>query len=351
MHDGGFAITSEPGALEVLARSVDPTSSAWRTAVLEYLGAPRVIEEVEAVEALLKRQWHDVARNDASAGDAFQFSEFFAAVGFFKKYKPYGVKFAAPFGYSVFVLRPHLGFSVQLHRVQKVEAFHILEPLPGAFALLGTVEQWENERQAFLSNWNEGRPDASPLVFVPRAGDVFVIDRPEIVHTMAACILEEYATTSNDAVERLHDPYESREIELPSRHPALEDVLQRCHPILPRRRVEPTPSGWLARDIPTGTRVEVVWSEDVGLRAYHLFLERGETGKIEIGPNAIGTLTTLEGLVMCRLDGGTRVSRCGETMPIVPGSVVSLVAPKGATRVAVCEVDRKLAFEDLRSSG
>jgi hypothetical protein len=46
----------------------------------------------------------------------------------------------------------------------------------------------------------------------PTPGDVFVIDKLGVVHTVIGCILEEFATVSTDMVDRLHNQNEGKPI-------------------------------------------------------------------------------------------------------------------------------------------
>ena len=132
-------------------------------------------------------------------------------LGFLLKYKSYAVKAASPLGYSVFLQRPGEGFSFQQHVTHKTELFYILDVLPGGYVFLCDFADWQliYARESFLA-WQNGAPDAryERFRFVPKPGDVIVIDKLNVVHSVVGCTLAEFATVSTDMVDRLHDQNE-----------------------------------------------------------------------------------------------------------------------------------------------
>jgi mannose-6-phosphate isomerase-like protein (cupin superfamily) len=118
-------------------------------------------------------------------------------IGFLLKYKSYAVKAASPLGYSVFLQRPGEGFSFQQHVTHKTEIFYILDVLPGGFVFLCDLADWQAiyDRESFLA-WMNGAPDAryEQFRFVPEPGDVVVIDKLSVVHSVVGCVLAEFAT-------------------------------------------------------------------------------------------------------------------------------------------------------------
>ena len=136
-------------------------------------------------------------------------------VGFLLKYKSYAVKAASPLGYSVFLQRPGQGFSFQQHVQHKTEIFYILDVLPGGYVFLCDFAEWREiyGRETFLA-WLKGSADPryERFRFVPRPGDVVVIDRLSVVHSVVGCALAEFATVSTDMVDRLHDQNEGASI-------------------------------------------------------------------------------------------------------------------------------------------
>ncbi len=166
------------------------------------------IDELESYEAMLKDVLLEAFAKPLPGPTARQIARFQQSIGFLLKYKSYAVKAASPLGYSVFLQQRGEGFSFQQHVTRKTEIFHILEVLPGGYVFLCDYEQWREvyEPEAFAA-WLAGRPDPRFEQFriMPKAGDVFHIDRLNVVHTVVGCILEEYATVSVDMVDRLHD--------------------------------------------------------------------------------------------------------------------------------------------------
>jgi quercetin dioxygenase-like cupin family protein len=175
-------------------------------------------------------------------------------LGFLLKYKSYAVKAASPLGYSVFLQRPGEGFSFQQHVTHKTEIFYILDVLPGGFVFLCDFADWQRvyEREAFLA-WLNGAPDDryERFKFVPRPGDVIVIERLSVVHSVAGCVLVEFATVSTDMVDRLHDQNEGRKIPAEFTRAFSEDRIARLAPPDVAHQVTLGPSGWSRAEIPS----------------------------------------------------------------------------------------------------
>jgi mannose-6-phosphate isomerase-like protein (cupin superfamily) len=173
------------------------------------------IDELEEVEAQLKAILHAACRHEVSAAEAREIALFQRQVGFLLKYKPYAVKCASPLGYSLFLQNPGEGFSFQRHTEHKIEAFHVLEVLPGGYAFVCDFAEWEAayEPESF-SRWLGGAPDERYDRFRIdlSPGDVIVIDELNVVHTIMGCVVEEFATVSTDMVDRLHDQNSRAEI-------------------------------------------------------------------------------------------------------------------------------------------
>ena len=174
----------------------------------ELLTKDQPIEMAERCEAVLKSVLAGLFAAPLPGPDARRVASFQQQIGLLFKYKSYAVKAASPLGYAVFLQNPGQGFSFQEHITHKVEVFHILQPHPGGFVFLCSIEEWNAayEPDAFNA-WLRGAPDARYERFrhPARPGDVFVIDRLRTVHTVMGCALEEFATVSTDMVNRLHD--------------------------------------------------------------------------------------------------------------------------------------------------
>jgi hypothetical protein len=330
----------------------DPLDPSAGEAFAHEFARPMPIERVEALEVLAKGAWAEAlaaAKGDARV--AFEFSRFFAQIGFIKKYKSYGTKFAAPFGYSIFALDHDRGFSVQLHRTAKVEAFHILCVKSGAFVLMASTADWEAHGDAFIELWQsaDGEPATSSLAFRPEVGDVFVIDDLEVVHSIVGCVIEEFATTSNDAVERLFDQNAGEPTAIPERHHSLVDVLADCASASPRRLVSRAGGG--LRTAPLGAAARrLVDLPDAGLVGYHLPVLPEAPESVEVAEGTVATISCLGGAVDVRLRSGDLHLATGDTAPLAPGEAAEIRATAGPSRVSVCEVAAELAFGDFRTA-
>jgi mannose-6-phosphate isomerase-like protein (cupin superfamily) len=181
----------------------------------EHLSADAPIDVVERFEAILKSVLLEGLRGGVPGSTARRVARFQQRVGFLCKYKSYAIKCATPLGYSVFFQRPGEGFSFQRHVTRKTEVFHILDVSPGAYGFVCTHEDWTRTYDPDrFEAWLGGDPDTDydRFRFAVRPGDVFVIDRLNVVHTVVGCALEEFATVSTDMVDRLHDQNAGRPI-------------------------------------------------------------------------------------------------------------------------------------------
>jgi len=169
-------------------------------------------------------------------------------LGFLLKYKPYAVKAASPLGYSVFLQRRGEGFSFQQHITHKTEIFYILDVLPGGFVFLCDFADWPRiyQRDTFLA-WLNGTRDEryERFKFVPAPGDVIVIDRLSVVHSVVGCTLVEFATVSTDMVDRLHDQNEGRTIPAEFTRAFAEQRIRQLAWPAASNYVTLGPSGWL----------------------------------------------------------------------------------------------------------
>jgi hypothetical protein len=181
--------------------------------LVEQLRADSPIAVLEQAERRLKTELQRQLAAPIDGPAMRELASLQQRLGFLLKYKSYAVKAASPLGYSVFLQRPGEGFSFQQHVTHKTELFYFLDVLPGGFVFLCDFEAWRQvyERDAFLA-WLDGAPDDryERFRFVPRPGDVIVIDKLNVVHTVIGCTLVEFATVSTDMVDRLHDQNEHR---------------------------------------------------------------------------------------------------------------------------------------------
>ncbi len=321
--------------------AADPTS--WDD-VVAAVRRPQPIAALEEVEVGIKAAWAFVAQRPITDREAVAFVDFFHRVGYLAKLKPYGPKFAAPFGYSLFDLADGEGFSIQLHEEEKVEAFHVLAVHPQAFVLACTPEAWDAHGADMVAAWDDGRPDASPIAHRPEPGDTIVIGDLRTVHTVVGCLLEEYATTSYDAVKRLHDQNEGRTVELPAQNPSVAAALAGLDDAAPRRALRPH-DGWAPA--PLAADGVVVDLPDGGLVGLHVHLARGEVAAREVRSDRVHTISPLTGSVMLEVAGRTFDLRAGDTTAVPPRAAYRLegVHP---TEVSITEVVTRTAFADLR---
>lgn len=319
----------------------DPAS--WRP-VVEAVRRPQPIEALEEIEVAIKAAWAFVTERPVTDREAAAFVEFFLEIGYLAKLKPYGPKFAAPFGYSIFDLADGEGFSIQLHEEEKVEAFHILAVHDEAFVLAGTADAWDAQGAAMVTAWEAGRPTDSPLAHRPDPGDTIVIGDLRTVHTVVGCLLEEYATTSYDAVKRLHDQNEGRATDVPAANPTAAAALAALTDAAPRRALLPH-DGWATAELPAdGVVVDL---PDGGLVGRHVHLGRGEITAREVRSDSVHTISPLTGSVMLEVAGRTFDLRAGDTTAVPPLAAYRLEGAHQA-EVSITEVVTRTAFADLR---
>lgn len=254
-----------------------------------------------------------------------------------------------PFGYSLFDQEDGGGFSIQIHEDRKFESFHILSVKPTAFVLLATPDEWTELDVDPAAFWGDEPP--AHLAYRPEPGDVVAVDGLGVVHTVVGCILEEFATTSNDAVTRLHDQNEGvPTLHLPSRHVPLRQVLGGVTSFAPRRTGTRRPGGgWEREERPPGA-VLLVDRPDLGLTGSHASVLPQQAWSRRTPAEMITTMVCLDGHVALEMGALHLELEPGDTVALLPGSEVSLTTsgPRPAT-LSICEVDEHLAFADMRS--
>jgi mannose-6-phosphate isomerase-like protein (cupin superfamily) len=194
---------------------MNPAAPAPWAPLVNALRADSAIAVLEQSERQLKAILADELSAPLDGARIRRLAAFQQDLGFLLKYKSYAVKAASPLGYSVFLQRPGEGFSFQQHVTHKTEIFYILDVLPRGFVFLCDFADWQRiyDRDTFLAWMNGARDDRyERFRFIPRPGDVIVIDRLNVVHSVVGCVLAEFATVSTDMVDRLHDQNEGRKI-------------------------------------------------------------------------------------------------------------------------------------------
>lgn len=237
-----------PDQLSTLENAGVPTLKA----ISQYLESNELtIDAVERVEDVVKRTVGSLASGAPSLDDARDLAVAMSRIGFFHKLKSYAVKAASPLGYSVFFQLPGEGFSFQRHITHKIEVFHIVSAPPsGAYAFVCEYEAWKSAYEpARFQRWLEGAPDSTYDRFrhVPEPGDMIVIDRLNVVHTVIGCVLEEFATVSTDMVDRLHDQNVGRPIPPDFPRARVNGLLRELPAVEPRRILDVGPNGLVER--------------------------------------------------------------------------------------------------------
>jgi hypothetical protein len=312
-------------------------------ALVEQLRTDSPIGVLEGAE----RQLKSILRRElaASPGGAAmrELASLQQRLGFLLKYKSYAVKAASPLGYSVFLQQPGEGFSFQQHVVHKTEMFYFLDVLPGGFVFLCDFSEWQRiyDRDGFLA-WLDGKPDGryERWRFVPQPGDVIVIDRLNVVHSVIGCTLAEFATVSTDMVDRLHDQNEKRRVPAEFTRTLTEERLRGLAWPGASHRVTTDTAGYSRRVIPservTGG-VRTVLDEGV-VSASTYRIDPGAASGISVDPVRATSLHVVHGsgrLVLgdasevARLSPPTLAARAGNLFFIAPGGSYGFVNDGG----------------------
>jgi hypothetical protein len=335
--------------LELLDRESPDTIKAFVYA----LSSPADIAVVEHIEGLTKTLWLDTLDPSGGLveGDAIACSDFFSELGFLFKYKPYGVKIASPFGYSIFNLRDGRGFSFQLHAEPKLEGFNILRTSTQSLVYLSSVEEWLSSGELWARSHfggdgqivEEAGPESDPpFVWRVASGDVLEVSTTEVVHSVLGCVLEEYASCSVDAVERLYDQNARSEVSLPRQHPSVSRILESCRPGQPLRLVERAARGWTVADWSDGDAAIKVegdlWGSRVRLS--------GERPLVLPASGELKVVAAVDGPVEVQIGGRPRHVAHGSFLCAPPGLDISAYSPGEDCSVAVHCVSAALVRAD-----
>jgi hypothetical protein len=255
------------------------------------------------------------------------------------------VKIASPFGYSIFDLHDGMGFSFQIHKEPKLEAFHILRSKPSCMLYISDVAEWTQEGLAWAeSRFSSGVRADLPFVLAPTPGDVARITETEVVHSVLGCVLEEYASCSVDAVERLFDQNERATLNLPSHHPDVSQLLATAHGGLPSRLLERRAGGrWQQLEFPIEEPIAEVGDEMLGFRR---FLSGGNS-ELATEKDSIAVVVALDSPIT--LSWGGHVQQIAAGMwGLVPADRSVLVSSLNQTPtcIAVHQVSRRLVSSD-----
>jgi hypothetical protein len=332
------AAAAAPGRPE-LVEALDKRRPEALTAIVEQLRADGAIDRVERFERILK----DLLKLEMATpldGDRIrEIARLQRHLGFLLKYKSYAIKAASPLGYSVFIQTPREGFSFQRHLTHKTEIFYILDVMPGGYVFLCDFADWERiyRRDSFAA-WlgGETNPRYERFRYAPQPGDVIVIDKLNVVHTVIGCVLAEFATVSTDMVDRLFDQNEGRPIPPHFSRQFAEARLRNLRWPALSNRVEIGADGVSRTAVPwvqVGAEARVTFGEGVVVARSHRCEPRGTT-EIETDPARATCLHIGEGsgrLVLGdehetrRTSPPTLNAEAGDLFLITPGAHYALV--------------------------
>jgi hypothetical protein len=321
-------------------------------ALRESLTADQPIEALERVEESWKQALTELLTAPLTGAEARRIAAFQRDVGLLPKYKSYAIKASSPLGYSVFFQEPGKGFSFQQHRHHKVEIFHILETMPGAFALLCTLEEWHAayDRERF-TRWLDGANDPIyerwkiPLA----AGDVICLERTGIVHTVIGCILEEFATISTDMVERLHDQNEDASIPESYRRATALHLLKNTPSPAVSQRVA-VPGGQrlpLPQEAFRGGAI-VTLGAVPGLRASRIRLESGRQTQFMTSGDDSLVLFASKGDACLLLGSAAELARRDPPALELPRGTAAMIPPEMSYEVAALESEVEVSVHAIR---
>ena len=179
------------------------TPAPWAPLV-DALRADSPIAVLEAAERQLKEILTRELAAELDGPRLRALASFQRDLGFLLKYKPYAVKAASSAEASLAFDRAAELYEAALGIVEASDPRRreLQEQLGNA--LMGAGHGVRAARVFF---------DAlQRFKFAPRPGDVVVIDRLNVVHSVVGCVLAEFATVSTDMVDRLHDQNEGKKI-------------------------------------------------------------------------------------------------------------------------------------------
>jgi mannose-6-phosphate isomerase-like protein (cupin superfamily) len=166
---------------------------------------------------------------------------------------------------------------------------------------------------------------------MPEPGDVIVIDKLNVVHSVIGCTLVEFATVSTDMVDRLHDQNRGHEIPPEYSRDFTEDRLRHLSWPDASQRVTFERGGWCRRSIPAlpikgGVRT-VFDDGDIGAASFRidpgagsdLNMERERAVCLHVVDGAGRLVLGDEGEVR-RVSPPTLTARAGDLFFVAPGA-------------------------------
>jgi hypothetical protein len=289
------------------------------------------IARLEEIEASFKRALGRALAGPLSGADARRLAALHRDIGLLPKYKTYAIKASSPLGYSVFFQEPGKGFSFQQHRYHKVEIFHVLAALPGAYAFICTLDEWNAayDPKTFV-RWLEGAKNPLYDRFrIPLSpGDVICLEKTGIVHTVLGCTLEEFATISTDLVDRLHDQNEGAAVPRTYRRERVIELLRTLPSPATSRKVA-LPGGrrlpLLRRGLTGGEIVRL--GEVKGLQASRIRLESGRRSLHQKSGDRVAVLFAARGDVRLLLGTAAELARKDPPTLELPRGTAAMIPP------------------------
>lgn len=299
----------------------------------EHLSQDLPIEILERFEGVLKTVLRTNLNSVLTGETARQLALFQKNLGFLLKYKSYTIKASTPLGYSIFIQNEGEGFSYQRHVSHKTEVFHILEVKRGGYVFICDFEEWTQcyDKDSFLA-WLSGQSvnQYDQYRFEPNPGDVFVIDRLNVVHAVIGCVLEEFATVSTDMVDRLYDQNAGKPI--PSyfnRHYTQEKLQKISTPRTSRRIENRTGQQQVTEIVPvqiSGGQVTPLARTSV-ISASHNLIEPFQSSELQIDEQRIATIHIKEGTGRMIIGDHKEVKRfTPPTISVCTGDVLMIPA-------------------------
>ena len=335
-------------------------ASAALAALVEQLRTASPIAVLEEAERKLKTHLRQELLTPLDGSALRELATLQQQLGFLLKYKSYAVKAASPLGYSVFLQRPGEGFSFQQHVEHKTELFYFIDVLPGGYVFLCDISEWRQvyDPDRFLA-WLGGAPDEAyeRFRFVPRPGDVIVIDKLNVVHTVVGCTLAEFATVSTDMVDRLHDQNQHRLVPAEFTRHYAEQRLRALPWPEASQRVIADAAGWRrtgirSDSVPGGSRT--VLNDDGVVRAATYRFAAGAVSEVGADPtravsvhivSGAGRLVLADAGEMRRTSPPTLEARAGDLFFIAPGAHYGFVNEHTEPLVvAEHRIPHKIAF-------
>jgi len=317
----------------------------------EPLTSDMPIDDLERFEASWKHALGRALLGPLTGADARRLAAFHRDINLLPKYKSYAIKASSPLGYSIFFQEQGKGFSFQQHRHHKIEIFHVLDALPGAFALICTLAEWNAAYDIReFSRWLEGSSnslyDRWRIPLSP--GDVICLERTGIVHSVIGCTLEEFATASTDMVDRLHDQNAGASIPESYHREKVLDLL----------RTIPSPSSSQKITGPGGKRLPLEWQgfeggeivtlgEVQGLRASRIRLGIKRQTLLKSGDNSIALFAS-RGDALLLLGTAEEFTHLNPPSLELPRGTATMIPPGMSYEVAALDQEVEISIHSIR---